>query len=74
MSDWLGVPRRKKRQQQQIDENRVPVVPFTPVRCPQCVAEGLDGRPVETRGQKGRMRYHRCKTCDLNFHSWETEV
>mgnify|MGYP001574721486 FL=1 len=48
----------------------VPVVPFLPVRCPQCGA----GKPVTdgVRDQRaGRVRYHICQECRLKYHSIE---
>lgn len=48
------------------DEDRLPVVPYVPVRCSGC---GKSRR--ETYGRKGRKRYHRCADCGTNFVSVE---
>lgn len=46
--------------------DRLPLVPFCPFRCPSCDA----GKPA-TYGQKGRLRYHRCKDCGTRYRSLE---
>jgi len=49
-------------------QERRPIVPFCPVRCPDCGSK----KPI-TRGQRGRERYHRCRECGVLFKSYEIE-
>lgn len=47
-------------------DDRLPIVPFCPWRCPHC------GRSqTKTYGQRGRLRYHRCTYCRTKFRSVE---
>lgn len=47
-------------------DDRLPIVPFCPFRCPRC------GRSKPfTYGQKGRIRYHRCQECGTRYRSLE---
>lgn len=48
------------------DEDRRPISPFVPVRCPRC---GKSKR--ETYARRGRIRYHRCADCGIAFKSLE---
>lgn len=50
------------------DADALPVVTYTPVRCPSCRSR----YPI-TYGQYQRTRYHRCKACSCRFLSQETE-
>lgn len=62
-------PRRRPRPVQvPADAEDLPVVPFIPVRCPNC--GGLRKR-TSTYPAKGR-RYHVCKDCGQRFRSEET--
>lgn len=49
-----------------LNDDRLPVVPFVPFRCPKCRAS----KPF-TYGSTGRMRYHRCQDCGTKFRSLE---
>lgn len=49
----------------------MPVVPFTPVRCPRC--EATRPRTTGYYQAKGR-RYHVCRTCGLEFLSEEVSA
>lgn len=46
-------------------EKGVDVVKAAMVRCPRCVEDGEDGRPVLTQGTKGMVRYHECPRCTM---------
>jgi hypothetical protein len=50
----------------QEDEDRRPITPYVPVRCPRC---GRTKR--KTYGVQGRVRWHRCADCGINFKSLE---
>jgi len=50
------------------DEERRPIVPFVPYRCPACRKHR-----VKTYGQAGRVRYHVCLSCGERYHSLEIE-
>lgn len=57
----LGEPER--------DDDRLPIVPFVPFRCPSC------GRhKPRTYGQKGRKRFHRCLHCNTKYASFELDA
>lgn len=47
-------------------DDRLPLVPFCPFRCPRCGTS----KPI-TYGQKGRIRYHRCQDCRTRYRSLE---
>lgn len=51
-----------------LHDDRLPLVPFVPFRCPRCTA----AKPV-TYGSTGRVRYHRCQNCGTKFRSLELE-
>lgn len=51
------------------DDERRPIVPFVPYRCPKCKKHR-----VKTYGQAGRMRYHICLSCGERYNSIELEV
>ena len=49
-----------------IDDNRLPCVPFVPFRCPRC------GRhKPRTSNVRGRLRQHICQACGQDYRSWE---
>lgn len=48
------------------DDAVMQVTPYVPVRCPGC---GKSKR--ETYGVTGRVRYHHCADCGINFKSIE---
>lgn len=48
------------------DDDRLPIVPFCPFRCPRCRA----AKPRTYRVLQ-RVRYHRCLACGCKFRSLE---
>lgn len=44
-------------------------VTFYPLRCPKCKS-----KKIKTYACKPPVRYHKCKTCGLNFKSREKEA
>jgi hypothetical protein len=57
----------QQRQQQHDDgDDRVPIVPYVAFRCPTC------GRHKPTTYKvRGRLRYHRCRSCGQRYRSFE---
>jgi len=47
------------------DDPTPAAVPYVPVRCPACRAK------AKTHTTRGRVRYHKCEQCGLNFKSIE---
>lgn len=48
------------------DDDRLPIVPFCPFRCPRCKA----AKP-KTYKVLQRLRYHRCQHCGTKYRSVE---
>jgi ssDNA-binding Zn-finger/Zn-ribbon topoisomerase 1 len=48
--------------------DRWKVVKYHPIRCPDC-----GSRSHRQYGTEGRLRYHRCKNCEVRYRSWEAE-
>ena len=51
------------------DSDSWPVVPYTPIRCPE---PNCGNAQVRYGGRYGRTRYHQCTSCGVRFKSWET--
>lgn len=48
----------------ELDDERVPIVPFVPWACPSCG----DTKP-RTYSQRGRVRLHLCQACGQKYRS-----
>lgn len=48
------------------DDQPQPAVPYCPFRCPRC-----DATKPRTYKVVGRLRYHRCQSCDTRYRSVE---
>ncbi len=66
MAAYYVVPHDGQQKPERSDA--VAVVPFVPWRCPTCG----DSKP-RTYGQEGRVRYHCCRRCKLNYRSIEID-
>lgn len=56
------------RQNQELDDERIPVVPFVAWRCPKC-----GDRKPRTYSQRGRIRLHLCQRCGIKYRSLELD-
>lgn len=64
MSEWIEL-QGDGGDAERLDRSR-PVVPFFPVRCPQC-----GSTKPRTYGQRASVRYHKCYECRAAFTSYE---
>ncbi len=52
-----------------LDDARIPCVPFVPFRCYYCGRH----KPF-TSNVRGRLRTHRCQHCNRKYRSWELDA
>ena len=70
--DWLGPvrPQEPAPAKEKVNaEDQLPVVIWIPVLCPRC--RSLDCPVTNTSTQNPGMRYHKCRTCNASFKSFQ---
>jgi hypothetical protein len=73
--DWLGPSERPQERappakaKVEPTEEQLPIVIWIPVLCPKC--RSLDCPVTNTSTQTPGMRYHKCRTCNASFKSFQ---